>query len=246
MITAVVTTYNRLEPLKRCVDAIASNDQISEVVVVHDGPSKLYQEFCKSYVCKRDDVSIRWLQTHKWFGFPAPARNLGIALAANKLIGMCDDDDIWEIDWCSEHLRLIDETDQVSLAFVNTASKYILDHIRYTDLFFVNPLMQSSCLFNLRNFGGKHKLLYDTEPDLKGFEDYFLWLKLLNQKYSIKLRKQSVVTYANSPDSIRSSRFLQNYKILIMMHKRFRAYDSYAPIKYLFARSAYVLRKIIE
>lgn len=228
------------------MDAIVANQQISEVIVVHDGPSTSYKEFCKSYVCKRDDISIRWLQTHKWFGFPAPARNLGIALAANKLIGMCDDDDIWKIDWCAEHLRLIDETDQVSLVFVNTASKFISDNIRYTDLFFVNPLTQSSCLFNLKNLEGKYMVLYDTEPDLKSFEDYFLWLKLLNQKYSIKLRKQNVVTYSESLDSIRSSRFRQNYKILLMLYKRFRAYDAYAPIKYLFARSVYVVRKIIE
>ncbi len=91
LISAVIPTKNRPEPLERAVQSVLDQDYPGpiEVLVVFDGTRPV-----KPAVPPREHRSVRLLVNDRSPGL-AGNRNTGFLSAVGELVGCCDDDDEW-------------------------------------------------------------------------------------------------------------------------------------------------------
>jgi len=104
-ISVVIPTYNRLNLLCNCLDALNGqnlNANHFEVIVIHDGPDerifKALENLRNSYAFR---LLVRCTEAKKG---PAAARNLGWLLASGKLIAFTDDDCLPGPNWLTGFL----------------------------------------------------------------------------------------------------------------------------------------------
>lgn len=98
LISVVIATRNRPQPLGQCLASIAAQTyRPIEVIVVDDGSSQAtraeYERMGPTL-----DTSVRWLLPAHPDGpgtGPGAARNRGIRAAQGDYVAFCDDDDIW-------------------------------------------------------------------------------------------------------------------------------------------------------
>ena len=108
----VITTYNRPEKLKRCLEHIESQTQLpDEVVIVDDGSEADYADIKSQF----SDSRFKWLTIPNQ-GVSA-ARNHGIAQATADYICLCDDDDYFCPDHITKFSNAIQSLSQPSILF---------------------------------------------------------------------------------------------------------------------------------
>ncbi len=103
-VTAVITTHNRLNLLKRAVESVQSQTyKEMELIVVDDGSS---------------DGTQKWAELQGFIYIRIPpsesrggnyARNLGIRLATGYYIAFLDDDDYWIPEKTEKQVRTLEE-----------------------------------------------------------------------------------------------------------------------------------------
>ena len=105
LVSAVVTTRNRLEYLKRAIDSVFSQTYTNiECIVVSDASTDGTDEYCKS----RSDIRFISIPQNESHGGNY-ARNLGIKAAKGKYIAFLDDDDYWLPSKIEKQLALLEE-----------------------------------------------------------------------------------------------------------------------------------------
>lgn len=89
-LSIVITTYNRYNLLKRCINSIINQDYKNyEIIIIDDHSIPSYEnEIIKEF------PQIRYIYQDKNTG-PGAARNKGISVAENNYIIIMDDDDIF-------------------------------------------------------------------------------------------------------------------------------------------------------
>lgn len=91
LVSAVITTHNRLAYLKRAIDSVFSQTYPNiECIVVSDNSNDGTDEYCQ----KRNDISYISIPKNESRGGNY-ARNLGIKSAKGKYVAFLDDDDAW-------------------------------------------------------------------------------------------------------------------------------------------------------
>ncbi len=91
LVSAIITTHNRLELLKRAIDSVLSQTYPDiECIVVSDASTDGTNEYCKS----RGDIKFISIPKDKSRGGNY-ARNLGIRAASGEYVAFLDDDDAW-------------------------------------------------------------------------------------------------------------------------------------------------------
>src|SRR5690242_16282570 len=95
--SVVVPTYNRPQPLSRCLDALARlyypREQF-EVIVVDDGSTESLAALVKNF---QERLDIRYLREEH--AGPGMARNVGAAHARGEYLAFTDDDCAPCPDW---------------------------------------------------------------------------------------------------------------------------------------------------
>lgn len=90
-VSAVITTHNRLECLKRAIDSVLTQTYPNiECIVVSDNSTDGTNEYCSS----RKDIKFISIPKEESHGGNY-ARNLGIKTARGKYVAFLDDDDYW-------------------------------------------------------------------------------------------------------------------------------------------------------
>jgi glycosyltransferase involved in cell wall biosynthesis len=104
-ISVVIPTYNRLNLLCNCLDALnrqSLNANDFEVIVVHDGPDeRIFKELENLRNHYAYQLQVRYTVEKKG---PAAARNLGWLSASGQLIAFTDDDCLPGVNWLSGFL----------------------------------------------------------------------------------------------------------------------------------------------
>lgn len=91
LVSVVIPTYNRLEPLKRALASVLFQSyRRLEVVVVDDGSS----DGTVDYLHTVDDERLKFVANEVNLG-AAAARNIGIASSCGKYVAFQDSDDVW-------------------------------------------------------------------------------------------------------------------------------------------------------
>lgn len=105
IVSAVITTRNRLKYLKRAIDSVFSQTYSNiECIIVSDASTDGTDDYCKS----RSDIRFISIP-HKESRGGNYARNLGIKASKGKYIAFLDDDDYWLPTKIEKQLALIEE-----------------------------------------------------------------------------------------------------------------------------------------
>jgi glycosyltransferase involved in cell wall biosynthesis len=93
----IIPTYNRRDPLMRCLHGVAEMDYPRdrfEVIVVDDGSAASSESIVESF---RDEFRALWIGQSN--GGPAAARNTGASRAGGEFLAFTDDDCIPSRQW---------------------------------------------------------------------------------------------------------------------------------------------------
>ena len=102
-VSVIVPTYNRANYLREALDSILNQSFAPyEVIVVDDGSSDNTPEVLRAYAS-----NVRFTQQEHQ-GVSA-ARNRGLALAQGDVVAWLDADDVWETEFLSTIVPLLDE-----------------------------------------------------------------------------------------------------------------------------------------
>lgn len=109
-VSIIIPTYNRVEPLRFCMERLLEQTYKNfEVIICDDGSTDYTEEVANEYHGKLNMVYI----TDSNFGGPARPRNRGIKRAKGNIIAFLDSDDWWYPNKLEESLKYIDEYDVV-------------------------------------------------------------------------------------------------------------------------------------
>lgn len=236
-VSVVVSTYQREQKLDKCLQAIFKNNYIFEIIVVHDGPSNIYEKFSSNFKILFPDIShkIKFYNTDIWYGFPGPARNFGFKISQSNIVAFCDDDDLWSenhIDECKYHLENRKDIDIIftNPSDVNSKKKVYLYH-----LFYKNFLWQSACVVR-KNSNILFHFNYSEDKRFKAIEDIMLWENLIFNGAYISYVNSNSIIYFKSLDSIRSNILVTHYRYFIAHLIQFGANGLFFSIIVIFFR----------
>jgi glycosyltransferase involved in cell wall biosynthesis len=181
-VSIVVPAFNAERFIEETIDSVlAQTHRDWELVVVDDGST----DDTASVVQRVDDARIRLVQIpHS--GLPAVARNRGIAESRAPHVAFLDADDLWRPEKLAHQLEMLAARPEVGL--VHCAAEVLDDPqapvatpgddeepllIRLLE---TNFIYNSSVLVR-RSVLDEHGV-FDTDPGLRGTEDFELWLRL--------------------------------------------------------------------
>jgi len=189
-ITAVITTYNRLELLKKAIKSVENQTLLpNELVIIDDNSIDETQKFCQNLLTK---FPVIYFHNNKNMG-ACFCRNQAIERASGDYIAFLDDDDEWEKDKLLEQKKIAEK----GFDLIYTATKFN-DKIHFHNPFpitFGNFVgITSTMMINLkilRKIGG-----FDT--NLPALQDYELIIRLIKNGARIKGIKIPLVKYQPS------------------------------------------------
>ncbi len=104
LVSAIITTHNRLELLKRAVESVyAQTYPDIELIVVDDASNDGTKEYCASQSFQTIRIEESRGGNH--------ARNLGIKAAKGYYVAFLDDDDVWLPEKIEKQVQVIESKD---------------------------------------------------------------------------------------------------------------------------------------
>lgn len=95
LVTAIITTHNRLELLKRAIESVMTQSYPNiELIIVDDHSTDGTDEYCKQLSISTHNITYINIPREQSKGGNY-ARNLGIKNSHGVYIAFLDDDDIW-------------------------------------------------------------------------------------------------------------------------------------------------------
>ncbi len=184
LVSAVVTTHNRIPLLPRALDSVAAQTYPNmELVIVDDGSDEGVEPVVETY---RPALPISFIKNEKALG-SCRARNQGIEAARGTFIAGLDDDDEW-------HLRRIEKllsaySDDYSFVTSDVRMMYrkgapvwhkkeiiSLDDLLYSNYVGNQGLIKKERLLSVGGF----------DESLDAAQDYDLWIRLVEKYGQVK------------------------------------------------------------
>ncbi len=203
LVSVIIPTYNREDLIWNTVNSILQQSYKDiEVIVVSDGGT----DRTGIILDRIEDNRLRFIRLPNNSGLPAAARNAGIKVAKGTFIAFCDDDDLWlegKLDaqlkeFCRDRSLLGVATNTILYPCRNLNSFFLTKNIciSYLDLLSYKgcPICTSTVL--LRKTALEEIGLFDESHEIRGYEDFDLWLRLLKHRdCSIKILKKAWIRY---------------------------------------------------
>ena len=219
-VTVVITTHNREDYLKKCIDSILLQSYKNfSIIVISDGKFSDTNDLIESFANKNIT-----LISNNHTGLPAVSRNIGIELASTEYICFCDDDDVWYSDKLADQMNIMK---QKNATLVSSFADYIDS---YGNVIFNNPgvifnyynlfLRLNKYFLYVKNYiclssimirtDIAKKVLFNESIDFRGSEDYLFILNVLQLKQNFELIKKVHVGYRIHNNNL-SSNLLSGY-----------------------------------
>jgi glycosyltransferase involved in cell wall biosynthesis len=196
-VSVIIPAFNHAAFLPSCIKSIASqSDGDIEIIVVDDGSTDNTEEVVNDF------HYVKYIRQSN-LG-PSAARNRGLEIATGSYVAFLDADDIWLDGFTSTMIPALDKCDETTALvacgwqFISTLGEKMgggilpkENHFNWSKAILGNPLTVSSGLCRLEcilEVGG-------FDPAIKGVEDWFLWLKLLNAGYQFLSVDRVLVGY---------------------------------------------------
>ena len=188
LVTAIITTHNRLDLLKRAIDSVFAQTYSNiELIVVDDASTDSTSEYCTQqplhyiFIPKEESKGGNY------------ARNQGIRAAKGKYVAFLDDDDYKKKTKIEKQVALIESKD-CELVHCGRRLEIIKgDRVTYRDLL-PNPLengdmhkkiLLTICTTTTTNILAKRKALFDVglfDENLRFWQEYELTIRLAQRK----------------------------------------------------------------
>ncbi len=206
----IIPAYNVSQYIKEALDSVfAQTFRDYEVVVVNDGSpdTKQLEKVLNPY-------SDRITYAHQENRGPSSARNTGLRLTQAPFVALLDADDAWLPEYLSVQMAIMEDDLTIdvlypnSIIFGNTAdagrTHMDLNPSRGEVTFESLVLQKCSVMVSVvaRRDVIMRAGLFDEE--LRGSEDFDLWLRILNQRGRIAYHRRVLVRYRRRPDSLSS------------------------------------------
>ena len=202
-VSVIIPTYNRKNLLKRAIESVLMQEDVSlEILVCDDGSTDGTVEMVSSWL----DQRVKLLPGPHG-GRPAIPRNRGINAASGEWIAFLDDDDVWLPGKLHAQLTLAKEkgykavttnalcrkpSEDVSIFH----SQYIPECCDFKTLILINYIITSSVIVCRTLF--KKVIKFPESALYTSFEDYALWLRI-SSKYPFGYIKEPYVIYTDNP-----------------------------------------------
>lgn len=187
-VSAVITTHNRLDLLKRAIESVLSQTfQEMECIVVDDASTDGTKEYCE----KLEGIRYIYIPQNESKG-GNHARNLGIKAAQGQYVAFLDDDDAWFPEKIQKQMSVM-LTQDVELVHCGKRDEIVLDD----RIDFINVIpkvnqwgdMSKSILYRFSCTSTtmliKKKALEEIglfDENLKYWQDYELLIRLAQRK----------------------------------------------------------------
>lgn len=131
-ISIIIPVYNTEKYLKRCIDSIISQQNVTmEIILVDDGSTDTSPQICDEYTDKCENILV----LHIANSGPATAKNEGMRIARGDYIALTDSDDAMKPDMLGEMLRAAHEhkADIVCCNYLQIDEKGNISHKEYSN-----------------------------------------------------------------------------------------------------------------
>ncbi len=197
LVSVIIPAYNHADFLPSCIESISrQSNGIVEIIVVDDGSTDNTEEVAGSF------RNVKYSKQSN--SGPSAARNRGLAIATGRYVAFLDADDIWLDGFLASLLPILENCHE-NIALVACGWRYIdirgdqigadilvePQRFNWKSMILGNPLTVSSALCRLdtiQKVGG-------FDPTIKGVEDWYLWLKLLDAGYQYSSVAKALVGY---------------------------------------------------
>ncbi len=208
-VSAIITTHNRLDLLKRAIESVKKQTYpYIELIVVDDASTDGTQEYCS----RQDFIYIRIQKGESRGG--NYARNLGIKSAHGDYVAFLDDDDYWLNEKIEKQVRVLDESDcEVVHCYRNLeyVDKDGNSNIEYCPLsFFCQGNLKRRILWQITIFTSaamiKRKALIDVgmfDENIGFWQEYELSIRLAQRKPFLLIPEALLVYRINLYDPYR-------------------------------------------
>ncbi len=224
LVSFIVPTFNSEKTIYKTLKSIFDQTYTNKEVIVVDN-SKNNETI---NIINKHFKNVKIIKLKKYV-MPAEARNIGVRNTSknSKFLSFCDSDDILKPNKTSYQVeKMISENSEISCAnadFYNVKQKklyknyfnYPFQQINFKDLCFKNIVITSSVIVSKKLFNSVNG--FPESNYFYSYEDYFLWLKILN-KTKISFLDKSLLIYMDNREISASSRskniFNQRLRIL--------------------------------
>ena len=130
LVSAIITTHNRLELLKRAIESVRTQTYSNmECIVVDDASTDGTYEYCQG-----QPVRYLYIPPEESKGGNY-ARNRGIEMAQGEYVAFLDDDDCWLPEKTTKQVRLLEEK-RCGLVYCDLTVENVSDKgIQYRDVY---------------------------------------------------------------------------------------------------------------
>ena len=224
LVSFIVPTFNSEKTIYKTLKSIFDQTYTNkEVIVVDNSKNNETINIINKHFKKEKIIKL------KKYVMPAEARNIGVKNTSknSKFLSFCDSDDILKPNKTSYQIeKMISENSEISCTnadFYNVKQKkyyrnyfnYPFEQINFKDLCFKNIVITSSVIVSKKLFNSVNG--FSESNYFYSYEDYFLWLKILN-KSKISFFDKSLLIYLDNREISASSRskniFNQRLRIL--------------------------------
>lgn len=181
MISVIVSTHNRSERLKKCIDSILKQSFIDwEAIIVDDGSTDNTESVVKSYT----DPRIIYIKRKENYGCDTLPKNQGVMASTGKYISLLDDDVTFRVDHLQVLFNELERNKKVDIVYGDRwlvdETKQMPDQLGISHDFDPDFLMQ-------RNYIDTSDVLIRRQAffDVGGFDERFkkyidwnLWVRM--------------------------------------------------------------------
>ncbi|WP_028377700.1 glycosyltransferase family 2 protein [Leeuwenhoekiella sp. MAR_2009_132] len=203
-ISIIIPYYNAGDYIGRALKfAKSQKDICSEIIVIDDGSNDHNSNLLKAY---SKEIDLLIVQRNKGQG---AARNRGISKSKYDYILNWDADDYFESDFCKKAIQVIKNDNNVKLV---TSIGNRTDGKKYSERIIPAGGTLNNFLFDNQAFGSVlfRKLDwrtvdgYDEAPELRGFEDWEFYIRLLKEGGIAYVLHECLFTYFRHSESTTS------------------------------------------
>lgn len=221
-ISVIIPTFNRSDIIYETIKSVYLQDYLNniEILVIDDGSTDGTRE-----TIQKLPGNINYIYVNH-SGLPSVARNVGIKNATGEFIAFLDSDDVWLPKKLIKQIQILEKNPNIGIiasnAYImkeNGEKTFDLYHnegnknkcgFLFPELLKNNFLITSSVVIRRESLKNVHQ--FSEKPELRGIEDYDLWLRIALH-FNVYYDPEPLLYYRDSGTSIRSEQSLINHWI---------------------------------
>ena len=203
MVSAIITTHNRADLLKKAIESVKSQTYSDlEIIVVDDASDDNTEKMCRSI------KGISYIRISKEESRGGNyARNVGIKNAKGEYVAFLDDDDRWEPRKIEMQVKVLDNNKDIGMVYTGLYVDTEKKGFNYVILFdenargnlvekglFWKPICSTSAMLVRKNI--LEEIGYFDEK-VRYWQEYELTLRLI-QRCNVELINEPLVIYRKS------------------------------------------------